>query len=291
MLAKNVKWPKGAKMVLSLVVNYEEGGQYLLSEGDDHDETVGEFGPSPFATPPNMADVTNREVYEYGVRVGFWRLIDLFDRMGVKATFLCTGRALERHPETGGVITAKGHEPAGHGYTWREQWKMGEGEEREYIRRCVTSVKEQTGERPYGWLCRQPPSLNTERLLMEEGFLYTSDAFADEIPYYVDIGGKKFLKVPYNLDVNDMKMWLPVGFRTPAEYFSYLKDTFDFLYEEGERREGGGIMTVPLHMRITGRPGRTMALSKFIKYAKGFRNVWIARRLDIANWWLEHYPP
>ena len=278
-------------MVVSFVVNYEEGGQYLLSEGDDHDETVSELGGSAFAAPADVPDVMNREVYEYGVRIGFWRLVDLFDRYDTKVTFLCTGRALERHPETAKVITAKGHEPAGHGYTWREQWKMKEDEERDFIRRCIDVVSRMTGERPYGWLCRQPSSVNTDRLLMEEGFLYTSDAFADDIPYYANLGGKKFLKVPYTLDVNDMRMWMPVGFRTPEEYLSFLKDTFDFLHAEGLRQNGGGIMTVPMHMRIIGRPGRMMALEKFLGYVRGFEDVWVARRLDIAKWWLEHYPP
>lgn len=280
-----IEWPGGARIAVSLVVNYEEGAEYSLLDGDSHHETNNEV-PSPI--PPEQRDLLNESFFEYGSRVGVWRLLDLFDRYGVKSTFYCCALALERNPELAREITARGHEPCGHGYRWTEAHRMTRAEEQADIARTIQSLTETTGARPLGWFTRYGPSVNTRELVAAEGgFLYDSIAANDDLPYYVRVNGQPWLVVPYSFETNDARFWRG-GLVSVNDFFEYLKDSFDCLYAEGATHPK--MMSVGLHCRIAGRPARSQAVARFIEYAQGFSGVWFARRIDLARWWLEHYP-
>lgn len=280
-----VEWPGGARIAVSLVVNYEEGSEYSLLDGDAHHETNNEV-PSPI--PLEQRDLLNESFFEYGSRVGVWRLLDMFDRYGVKATFYCCALALERNRELAREITGRGHEPCGHGYRWTEPHRMSREEERADISRTVQSIAETTGERPVGWFTRYGPSVNTRELAAAEGgFLYDSMAANDDLPYYVTVNGSPWLVLPYSFETNDARFWRG-GLVSVNDFFEYLKDSFDCLYAEGETQPK--MMSVGLHCRIAGRPARSRAVARFLEYALGFSGVWFARRVDIARWWRERYP-
>jgi|SRR6266511_1122115 len=214
-------------------------------------------------------------------------MMDLFDTYQVKVTFFACAVALEQNPEAARAITLHGHEPCCHGYRWLPLYSLSLEEEREHIRKAVAIIKNTTGERPLGWNSRGP-SLYTRELLVEEGgFSYDSDGYADDLPYFVNVKGKKWLVIPYTFETNDMKLWRPPGTSEPDDFFTYLKEAFDCLYEEGATHPQ--VMSIGLHMRHIGRPGRIGALEAFIRYSKSLPRVWFARRIDIARWWLEHY--
>ncbi len=275
-------WPEGARLAVSLVVNYEEGSEYTLTSGDDRQETLGEWGTKEF--PPGVRNLANESMFEYGSRVGFWRLMDMFSKYEVPATFGCCAVALEKNPEAAKAIVSAGHEVCSHGYRWEEHFLMSEEQERERIRLAVESLQKTTGERPLGWYCRTAPSTNTRRLLVEEGgFVYDSDAYDDDIPYIQKVNGSPHVVVPYTGDVNDTHYWHSPGYETG--FFQYLKDSFDYLYEESHRVPR--MLSVGIHMRIAGRPGRAKALADFLEYATTKRQVWFARRIDIARHFLE----
>ncbi|MEX2502605.1 MAG: allantoinase PuuE [Trueperaceae bacterium] len=271
-------WPGGHRLAINLVVNYEEGSEYSYAHGDERQENSGEWGPKPF--PDGVRNLANESFFEYGSRVGFWRLLDLFDRHGVKATFGVCPVALEKNPEAAPAIVQAGHEVNAHGYRWEEHFRMDPDTERERIRLAVDAIERLTGERPYGWYCRTAPSENTRRLLVEEGgFVYDSDAYNDDLPYFVHVGGRRHLVVPYTGDVNDSHIWLSNGYET--DFVTYLKNSFDVLYEESRRFPR--MMSVGLHMRMAGRPGRIKAVDEFLRYAREREGVWFATRLEIAR--------
>ena len=279
-----VRWPDGARIAVSVVVNYEEGAEYSLQDGDSHHETNGEV-PSP--VPPQQRDLFNESFFEYGSRVGVWRLLNLLDKYGVSSTFFCCALALERNPEVAKEIISRGHEVCGHGYRWEEYHLMDEEAERRAIERAVASLTQTTGERPLGWFTRYGPSVHTRQLVVEEGgFIYDSGALNDDLPYYVPVNNKPWLVVPYSMETNDARFWRG-GLVSTSDFYEYLKDTFDCLYEEGQTHPK--MMSVGLHCRIAGRPARSKAVERFLQYAKSFPSVWFARRVDIARWWLEHY--
>jgi peptidoglycan/xylan/chitin deacetylase (PgdA/CDA1 family) len=210
------------------------------------------------------------------------------EKYAVKTTFFATAKTLETNPEAAREIIGRGHEVCSHGYRWIEHFTLTRDEEREVIRKAIASIEKSTGHRPVGWYCREP-SENTIELLAEEGgFLYDSDVYNDDLPYYVDVAGKKFLLIPYTPDVNDFH-YFSNRFANSDQFFQYMKDSFDQMYAES--RTNPKMMNVGLHVRISGRPGRTVAVEKFLKYVKAKPKVWIARRVDIAKWWLDHYPP
>ncbi|PKB72739.1 MAG: hypothetical protein BZY75_05445 [SAR202 cluster bacterium Io17-Chloro-G7] len=280
-----VQWPGGAKIAVSMVVNYEEGAEYSLLDGDSHHETNSEV-PSP--VPPGERDLNNESFFEYGSRVGVWRLLDLFDKFNVNSTFFCCALALERNPEVASEVVRRGHEVCGHGYRWEEYHSMGKEEERVAIEKTVASLQQTTGQRPVGWFTRYGPSLNTRQLVAEEGgFIYDSAGLNDDLPYYVSANDKPWLVVPYSMETNDARFWRG-GLVSIADFYDYLKDTFDCLYEEGQTHPK--MMSVGLHCRIAGRPARSRAVERFLEYTKSFEGVWFARRDEIARWWLEHYP-
>ncbi len=280
-----IQWPGDARIAVSLVVNYEEGAEYSILDGDAHHETNGEV-PSP--VPSQQRDLLNESFFEYGSRVGVWRLLDLMDKYQVASTFFCCALALERNPEVAKEIVARGHEVCGHGYRWEEYHLMDPASEREAIQKTVASLKRTTGARPVGWFTRYGPSENTRQLVVEEGgFIYDSSSMSDDLPYYISVNNKPWLVVPYSMETNDARFWRG-GLVSVSDFYEYLKDTFDCLYEEGQSHPK--MMSVGLHCRIAGRPARSKAVERFLQYAKGFPGVWFPRRVDIARWWLEHYP-
>jgi allantoinase len=283
----HVDWPEGARVVVSFVVNYEEGAERNLLDGD----TTGEgFGELRYPMPDAVRDLAAETNFEYGSRVGVWRLLDVFDRHNVHTTFFAAGRALERNPELGPALRELGHEPCSHGYRWGEHFRMSETEECLEIRAAVAAIQRCVGVRPVGWYCRYGPGMHTRRLLAEEGgFIYDSDAYNDDLPYYVTVNSQPWLVVPYAADTNDAGYMNQLGFGTPDRFYEYLVASFDQLWEEGERLPK--LMSVGLHCRISGRPGRATAIARFITYAKQRGLVWFARREDIARFWLEHVPP
>ena len=280
-----VEWPDGARIAVSVVVNYEEGSEYSLLDGDAHGESHNEV-PSP--APSDQRDLANESFFEYGSRAGVWRLLDILGEYHVKATFYCCALALERNPHVGPEIVRREHEVFGHGRRWVEHFQMDRDTEREEIRLAVESITRTTGHRPLGWYVRYGPSLNTRELLVEEGgFVYDSDSYSDDLPYYTNVNGKKWLVVPYSLEVNDTKFWRG-GMISPSDFYETMRNAFDRLYYEGATHPK--MMSIGLHCRITGRPARALALQNFLDYARGFPGVWFARRIDIARWWLEKYP-
>lgn len=271
-------WPGGARLAVNLVVNYEEGSEYAYSHGDDRQENLGEWGVKEF--PPGVRNLANESFFEYGSRVGFWRLLRLFERHEVPATFGVCAVALERNPQAARAIVDAGHEINAHGYRWEEHFAMSRDEERERIRLAIESIRATTGDRPYGWYCRTAPSVHTRELLVEEGgFVYDSDAYNDDLPYFVEVGGRRHVVVPYTGDVNDSHFWAGKGYET--DFGQYLRDSFDVLLEES--RDVPRMMSVGLHMRIVGRPGRIKAVDDFLRYAKSKDGVWFATRLQIAE--------
>ena len=280
----NIVWPNKAKIAISVVVNYEEGSEYSLLDGDTHHETNNEV-PSP--VPLNQRDLFNESFFEYGSRVGVWRLLNLFERYGVKTTFYCCAVALERNPEVARAIVERGHEVCGHGYRWQEYHSMDRDSELDSIRRTVESLERTTGVRPVGWFTRYGPSLNTRELVAgEEGFIYDSCSMNDDLPYFVRVNEAPWLVLPYSFETNDARFWRG-GLVSVNDFFEYLKDTFDCLYEEGQSFPK--MMSVGLHCRITGRPARSRAVQRFLEYASGFSDVWFARRDEIASHWLSNY--
>lgn len=281
------RWPQGARVALSLVINWEEGSEHSLAFGDDTQEAYKEY---PKVLPEGVRDLANESVYEYGTRVGVWRLLRILAKHDVPCTFFACAMALERNRPAAKAAVEAGHEMCSHGYRWEEPFTMSEAEERENIAKAVASMRETTGVRPDGWYCRYGPSLHTRRLLAEEGgFVYDSDSYADELPYYVTVSGQPRLVLPYSLEVNDMKFWANGTFGNGEDFFRYMKDSLDLLVEEGAQTPR--MMSVGLHLRIAGRPGRAHGVDRFIAYAKSLGNVWFARRIDIARLWLEQHPP
>ncbi len=282
------KWPNDARLALQIVMNYEEGSEYSIPDGDNRSETY--LWEVPGASmEPGMRDLIVESVYEYGSRVGFWRLMRLFAERDIPITVFGAALALERNPEAADAIAQAGYDICCHGWRWIGFHTMSEVEEREQMRWAIESLKRLTGERPLGWYCRYAPSVNTRRLVIEEGgFLYDSDAYNDDLPYWVEVEGKPHLVIPYTLDNNDMKFSVSPGFNSGDDFFTYLKDAFDILYQEGETAPK--MMSVGLHARLAGRPGRTAALARFLDYVQKHDKVWICRRLDIARHWIEHHP-
>jgi peptidoglycan/xylan/chitin deacetylase (PgdA/CDA1 family) len=280
-----IGWPDRAKLAISLVVNYEEGSERSQAMGDADQEPVTEWGTYPF--PETIRNLAMETQYEFGSRVGVWRILDVLAESGVKATFYACALAFEQHPAVAKAAAEGGHGIVSHGWRWEEVFRLSEAEEREHIRLAVESLERTTGRRPIGWYCRYGPSERTRRLLLEEGgFLYDCDAYNDDTPYFVEVAGRRHLVIPYTPDCNDFNFWHSPGFVTGEHFYAYLKDAFDELYREGQAG-ATRMMSVGLHTRIVGRAGRIGALRRFVEYAQGHEGVWFATRDEIARWWLE----
>jgi putative urate catabolism protein len=278
------RWPGDARLALQIVVNYEEGSEYSIPDGDGVSETYLTEVPGA-SLGAGKRDLIVESIYEYGSRAGFWRLMRVLAERDIRVTVFAAALALERNPSAAQAIARAGHEVCSHGWRWVGFQDMSEAQEREQMQRAIASIARTTGERPYGWYCRYAPSLQTRRLVVEEGgFLYDSDAYNDDLPYWVNVDGKQHLVIPYTLDANDMKFSVAPGFTAPSGFFEYLRDAFDVLYREGKTQPK--MMSVGLHTRIAGRPGRAAALERFLDYVKQFDDVWICRRVDIARHWI-----
>jgi peptidoglycan/xylan/chitin deacetylase (PgdA/CDA1 family) len=279
----NILWPNNAKLALQLVVNFEEGAENSVEKGDKMPEQLGDFPPIDLA----VRDLGLESVFEYGSRVGVWRMLDLFDKHKIKVTFFACGEALEQNPQVGKEIVRRGHEICCHGYRWYDHFRWREEESRRDIKKAVEVIQKITGTRPVGWYAREP-GVQVRNLLVEEGgFIYDSDIYNDDLPYYIKVGNKNHLVIPYTSDCNDFHFWTG-KFNTSESFFQYLRDSFDVLYSEAEKNPK--MMSVGTHARISGKPGRIVGLDRFITYVKAFSGVWFARRDEIARWWLEKYP-
>lgn len=281
------RWPGDARIALQFVVNYEEGGENCILHGDPGSEAfLSEIiGAQSW---PGMRHMNMESIYEYGGRSGFWRLHRLFASRNIPVTVFGVAMALERNPEAVHAMLEAGWEIASHGYRWIDYQNVDEETELKHLRTSVEIHESVTGQRPLGfYLGRTSP--NTHRLTAEHGnFVYSSDTYADDLPYWNLDHGKPLLMVPYTLDANDMRFATAQGFNCGEQFFSYLKDSFDCLYAEGERFPK--MMSVGLHCRLAGRPGRIMALARFVDYALSRERVWIPRRIDIAEHWRSHFP-
>ncbi len=277
-------WPGGAQLALSIVVNVEEGAEYNVLDGDKAPEVVDELGLSLRKPIRNLANETN---YQYGIKRGAPRVLDTLAHRGIKATFTAAALALERAPQVAQRIAADGHEVCAHGYRWIQQHGFDEDRERAFIRKARDSIAKSCGAPPKGWLSRYLTTENTRRLLIEEGYSYHMDDFSDDLPFWDDVDGKPIMIVPYATDTNDMKMWSAPAYM-PRDWLDYLIDTFDVLYREGA--SAPRMMSVGLHLRIIGRPGRMAALSRFLDYVQSAKGVWFARRDAIAEHWAATHP-
>lgn len=280
-------WPGGARVCLSVVVSLEEGGETSVLHGDDRSEAI--LTEVAGATPViGGRDPNSESMYEYGSRAGFWRVMRALTERGVTATVYAVAMALERNPAAGEAAVAAGFEVMSHGYRWIDYAALAEEVEREHLERAVEIIRRICGTRPVGW-CTGRPSMNTRRLVVEEGgFLYDSDSLADDLPYWVNEAGRPHLVIPHQFDNNDSKFIHTNGFAYGGHYEAYLRDAFDVLYREGETAPK--MMTIGLHPRIIGRPGRIAALERFLDYALTHDAVWIASRAEIARHWIERHP-
>jgi peptidoglycan/xylan/chitin deacetylase (PgdA/CDA1 family) len=280
------RWPNGARLALNFVINVEEGSEPSVGDGDAVSEnalTEGGSGNFP------GRDLAAESMFEYGSRVGFWRLARLFEERGLPATIMACALALERNPEICRYLRQSSFDICAHGWRWEHHRALSVEEERERIASTVKSLEATVGQRPDGWYCRYGPSVNTRNLLVEEGgFLYDSDAYNDELPYWVTVKGKNHLVVPYGLTNNDAK-FMRGAMATSDDFFHFLRDAFDMLYAEGARTPK--MMSVGLHLRITGHPGRAAGLQRFLDYVKQHEDVWICRRGDIARHWHQYHQP
>ncbi len=281
------KWPLNARVAVSFVLNYEEGGERCVLHGDQESEAfLSEIvGAQPLADVRHMS---MESIYEYGSRAGVWRLLKLFKKHDIPLTIFAVAMAAERHPEVIKAMANAGHEICSHGYRWIDYQYMDEAEEREHIQKAIEILTRITGERPLGWYTGRT-SPNTRRLVAEEGgFLYESDTYDDDLPYWNQVGGRSQLTIPYTLDTNDMRFASSQGFNCGDQFYTYLKDAFDTLYAEGE--DSPKMLSIGLHCRLVGRPARIAALARFLEYVKQHQHVWLCRRIDIARHWHEHHP-
>jgi putative urate catabolism protein len=281
------RWPGGARIALQVALNYEEGGESSVLHGDAGAETF--LSEIVYAAPvPGARHMSMESIYEYGSRAGVWRLLRLFRKYQVPVTVFAVAAALERYPAMAETFLKDGHEICSHGYRWINYQYVDEATERAHVAKAVEVLRALTGAAPLGWYTGRT-SPNTRRLVIEHGgFLYDADDYNDDLPFWVTEGGKPHLVVPYTLDANDMRFAAAQGFNSGDQFFAYLKDSFDVLYAEGETAPK--MMSVGLHCRLAGRPGRFAALERFIRYAKEHQDVWFCRRIDIARHWRQVHP-
>ncbi|MDE1567633.1 allantoinase PuuE [Aquabacter sediminis] len=286
--APHPRWPGDARIAVQFVINYEEGGENSVLHGDAASEAfLSEIvGAQPW---PGQRHMNMESIYEYGSRVGFWRLHRLFTERNMPLTVYGVATALARNPEAVAGMKEAGWEIASHGYKWVDYKDVPIETERAHILEAIRLHTQVTGSRPLGFY-QGRSSENTTPLAMEEGgFVYSADTYADELPYWIEGPKGPFLMVPYTLDANDMRFSIPAGFSAGDQFFTYLKDSFDLLYAEGARAPR--MLSIGLHNRLVGRPGRAAALARFLDYIQGHEGVWVARRIDIARHWIAHHPP
>lgn len=286
-LPPRVRWPSKAQIAVQFVINYEEGGESCVLHGDTESEAfLSEIvGAQSY---PDTRHVNMESLYEYGSRAGFWRLHEMFSSRDIPVTVFAVAMALQRNPAVVQAMQLADWEIASHGYRWIDYQFVDEQTERSHMQKAIEIHEEVTGSRPQGWyLGRCSP--NSHRIAAEEGgFVYNADTYADDLPYWDHAHDTPQLMVPYTLDANDMRFATPQGFNTGDDFYSYLKDSFDCLYAEGA--SDPKMMSVGLHCRLAGRPGRAAAVARFLDYVNSRDRVWLARRIDIAKHWLQHHP-
>jgi peptidoglycan/xylan/chitin deacetylase (PgdA/CDA1 family) len=280
----SVIWPNGARVAVSLVVNFEEGAELAVGDGDGMAERIGEVIS---VVEPGRRDLGQEEIFGYGTRAGLWRFLDGFEQHRRLATFYMCGRAVERLPHLAAEIVKRGHEPACHGWLWRPHADFSDrAEEKASLIRCIDVIAKATAERPLGFCCRGSQSIFTRELLAELGFLYDSNGFDDDLPYVAPAGLSRILVVPYALDCNDMKFFHPNGFVEPDQFVRYAGAALSTLLEEAERGRSS-LLNIGLHLRICGRPARFAAVKGILKLLDELGDqVWVARRIDLARHWL-----
>jgi allantoinase len=291
----HAQWPGGARIAVQFVLNYEEGGENSVLHGDAGSEQF----LSEMFNPPSFPErhFTMESIYEYGSRAGAWRIVREFERRGLPLTVFGVSMALQRHPELTAAFKELGYEIACHGWRWIHYQNLDEATEREHMATGMRIIEEMTGERPLGWYTGRD-SPNTRRLVADfGGFEYDSDYYGDDLPFWMKVRRTDgavvpHLVVPYTLDANDMRFSLPQGFAQAQDFFVYLRDSFDALYAEGDP---GGLdrpkmMSIGMHCRLVGRPGRIVALQRFLDHVQQHERVWICRRIDIARHWKQTYP-
>lgn len=278
-------WPHDAQLAVSLVVNVEEGSEASIARGDRGPEPVDELGVTLKKPVRNFGNESN---YRYGIQAGAPRVLALLQANGLRATFTAAAMSLEQAPELVQGIVAGGHEVCSHGWRWVHQFEMNEDEERAFIAKALASITRTTGTRPLGWLSRYLHTERTRRLLIEAGFHYHMDDYSDDKPFWEVLDGKPILVMPYALDTNDMKLWTDPAF-TPRHWLDYAVDTFDCLYRESAIAPR--MMSLGLHLRIIGRPGRIAYLERFIQHVRAHDKAWVATRAEIAEAWRAYAPP
>lgn len=283
----HANWPGDARIAVQFVLNYEEGGEHSILHGDSHSEAfLSEIIGAD--ARPGVRHVNMESIYDYGARAGVWRILRLFERRGLPLTVYAVGMALLRHPELARAFVEQGHEVASHGWRWIDYQYVAEEVERDHFRRAVEAIEQVTGIRPVGWYTGRA-SPNSRKLVVEDGgFLYDSDAYDDDLPWWDHSHGKPHLVIPYTLDANDMRFATNQGFNSGDQFFAYLRDAFDVLYEEGD--ESPKMMSIGLHCRLIGRPGRFAALQRFLDHIERHDRVWVCRRDAIARHWREYHP-
>ncbi len=287
----HANWPGKARIAVQFVLNYEEGGENCVLHGDPASEQFLSEIVGAAAYPDRHKSMES--IYEYGSRAGVWRILKEFQRRGMPMTIFGVGMALERHPEVAQAFVEAGHEIACHGYRWIHYQDKPEALEREHMQRCVDIIKQLTGKHPAGWYTGRD-SPNTRRLVAEEGqFLYDSDNYGDDLPFWEEVRLQDGsihpqLIVPYTLDTNDMRFATPQGFNTGDDFFHFLRDAFDVLYEEGE--ETPKMLSIGLHCRLIGRPSRFRGLQRFLDHVQKHDRVWVATREEIARHWVQTHP-
>lgn len=280
------KWPNGARLAINFVLNYEEGSEPSVDDGEGFTETW--FTESNgLNTGVQGRDLAAEGLFEYGSRVGFWRIMRLFQERKLPATVFACALALERNPQAALAIRESNFDVCSHGWRWIKHYLLSEEEEREHIRKAVESLRRTTGKRPQGWYCRYAPSENTRRLLVEEGgFVYDSDYYGDELPCWKIVDGHPHLVVPYSLTNNDGQFSSSIA--NADQWFTFVRDAFDMLYSEGATHPK--MMSVGLHMRLIGHPARAVALERFLDHVMKHPDVWVAKRIEIANHWIVTHP-
>ncbi|MBX3453018.1 polysaccharide deacetylase family protein [Ferrovibrio sp.] len=279
-----IRWPGNASVAVSFVVNFEEGAEFTVSGGDDHNEAIYEV-----VHRLDGADPCIESHFEYGSRAAWWRVMDLLDRFNAKATVSACGLAVQRSPLLARDAVARGHEVSAHGWRWQSHADMSEADERDCISRTIQAIEAATGQRPRGWHTRSASSANTRRLLVEDGgFLYDSDAYNDDMPYFVNVSGKRHLVLPYAFDTNDMQFQNTQRFARAGDFSGYVTDAYDWLAREGQTAPR--MMSIGLHLRMIGRPGRIAALEQILRHITESGSAWIATRAQIAQHWLDNQP-
>ena len=282
---KKISWPNNARLALQIVLNYEEGGENCVLNGDKYSETF--LSEIIGAKAIKGRHISMESIYEYGSRAGFWRLDKLFKEKKIPVTIFGVGLALQQNPEVCEALKKGNYEVTGHGYCWIGYQNIKKPVEKKHMQQAIKIIKDIFGSRPLGWYTGRC-SPNTRDLVFEEGgFLYDSDSYSDDLPYWELKGKKKQLIIPYTLDNNDMRFATNQGFNTGDHFYNYLKDSFDALYEEGKTNPK--MMSIGLHCRLIGRPGRIQSLKKFLDYVLKFDDIWICKRIDIAKHWIKNY--